>query len=214
MNQLPVKIENCEPSEVGLDIPKAISIQQWKEIGHTLCRCQGALQWWIGDWINYGEEVYGEKYAEAIRAFGAEALGAYGYSPETLRVYSSVARRVVVRDNKLTWTHHKIVAEMPERDQKKWLKRASENKWDTKKLKSEINRTSADPLAGVSHEVKADFDTRINAVKTWFASQDDLTEWPIERIESVEHHIKSGIETLTEIKSRLESERTNRLTSA
>lgn len=31
---------------------------------------EGAVQWWVGDWLNFGERKYGEKYAQGMDATG------------------------------------------------------------------------------------------------------------------------------------------------
>ena len=42
----------------------------WERCGAFLRHVEGAVQWWIGDWLNYGEQAYGEKYSQAMDALG------------------------------------------------------------------------------------------------------------------------------------------------
>lgn len=31
------------------------TFKKWEEVGRFFERAEGAVQWWIGDWLNYGE---------------------------------------------------------------------------------------------------------------------------------------------------------------
>jgi hypothetical protein len=48
-------------SRVGLLLRPGMDFAEWESLGHTLGRMEKAVQWWIGDWLNYGEREYGEK---------------------------------------------------------------------------------------------------------------------------------------------------------
>jgi N6-adenosine-specific RNA methylase IME4 len=78
------------------------SFDEWTECGVWLQHIAGALQFWIGDWLNFGERAYGEKYAQAVDESQADVW----------RVYASVADNVplLMRINNLSWTHHYQVA--------------------------------------------------------------------------------------------------------
>lgn len=52
----------------GLAIKAGLPIEQWLEVGEQLKRVETGIQWWIGDWLNYGESEYGEKYSQALDA--------------------------------------------------------------------------------------------------------------------------------------------------
>lgn len=67
------------------------------------------MQWWIGDWLNYGEgrPEWGDKYEQAISIFGLN----YG----TLSTYKSVAAAfdICLRRQNLSWSHHNALASQP-----------------------------------------------------------------------------------------------------
>lgn len=75
-------------------------------------------QWWVGDWLNYGERAYGEKYAQAMDVTGLEY--------DTLSSYRWVAAEIepCLRKQKLSWSHHKEVAALEPAEQAEWLDRA------------------------------------------------------------------------------------------
>ena len=101
----------------------------WKEAGKSLGKIQGAVQWWIGDWLNYGEKKYREMYAQALK----ETEMKYG----TLADLKYVASRIESsrRRENLTWAHHREVAPMESDEQDKWLDLAEKGNSDGKPWK-------------------------------------------------------------------------------
>lgn len=89
---------------VGLRVLTNPSFEDWCEFGHGLQKLECATQWTVGDWLNYGERRWGEKYAQAIE----ETPLNHG----TLRDYAWVASQIdlSVRTDKLSWWHHRLIA--------------------------------------------------------------------------------------------------------
>ena len=103
--------------------PTNMDYEQWAAIGKGLRDINGSLNWWLGDWINCGEQRYGEMYAQAIEVTG--------HSVDQLRVCSWVARLVKspTRIGLLSWTHHRMIAYLPERIQRLLLDEATNENW-------------------------------------------------------------------------------------
>ena len=95
------------PTPTGYVFREDLTYSEWEEIGLSLQMMGKAIQWWIGDWINFGERRYGESYAQAIEVTGY----AYGSLRNAAWVASEIelSRR---RDN-LSWSHHNEVASLP-----------------------------------------------------------------------------------------------------
>lgn len=93
--------------EQALILPPGLSFEQWDEIGVTLLAVEAGIQWWIGDWLNYGEDHLPDRYTQA------EAFTARSYS--TLTKWSYVARRFPAfrRRKMLSWSHHAELASLP-----------------------------------------------------------------------------------------------------
>ncbi len=70
--QLPQK---AKLTTTGLELPKGLPIEDWLKIGESLRKINGAIQWALGDWINYGEREYGERYSQALEASDYSNLG-------------------------------------------------------------------------------------------------------------------------------------------
>jgi len=104
----------------------------WLATGHRLGAIGRCSQWWIGDWVRYGTARWGEKYAEAARVTG--------YDIASLRNMAWVASRfdLSLRNDKLTWSHHVLLAPLDAVDQRRWLQRASEERLSVADLRLEL----------------------------------------------------------------------------
>jgi hypothetical protein len=76
----------------------------WQEIGTKLNFIEKYIQFKLGDWLNFGAGVYGEKHAQAIEETG--------YESKTLRNYAWICGKVApeARNAKLSFNHHALVA--------------------------------------------------------------------------------------------------------
>lgn len=128
-------------TSTGIDIPADTTETQWTELGRALCRLGAAAQWLIGDWLAFGDRRWGKTYEQV-----AELTG---YEVQSLRDMVYVVTHVSVRTDKLSFSHHKIVAGLAPEDQQAWLTRAIENGASSKQLIAEIRhwRKSQKPPA-------------------------------------------------------------------
>lgn len=88
----------------GLIAPDQMNYDAWRLLGDLLFKLEGSIQWLIGDWLAYGEDV---KWGDIPKL--SQELGK---AEQTLHDYTSVARRVQFsfRQEKLTYTHHAVAA--------------------------------------------------------------------------------------------------------
>jgi hypothetical protein len=118
----------------------------WLATGRRLGAIGRCSQWWIGDWVRYGASRWGEKYAEAARVTG--------YDVASLRNMAWVASRfdLSLRNDKLSWSHHVLLAPLEAEKQREWLGRASEERLSVADLRLELrasregdDKSSSDP---------------------------------------------------------------------
>jgi hypothetical protein len=104
----------------------------WLATGRRLGAIGRCSQWWIGDWIRYGTSRWGERYAEAARVTG--------YDVASLRNMAWVASQVnlSLRSDKLTWSHHVLLAPLEPDEQRRWLDRAHEQRLSVADLRVEL----------------------------------------------------------------------------
>ncbi len=132
---LPQNDGSCSFGKNGLQIRDGLSFEEWQDIGVTLDIMGRALQFAIGDWINYGEFSYGEKYAQAINLTN--------YQEHTLINLASVARRVPMsfRHEVLSYSHHVAVAYLEADDQIALLDEAEEFGLSVRQLRQRVKDT-------------------------------------------------------------------------
>jgi signal transduction histidine kinase len=113
---------------------RALSFAEWIAQGRKLGQVGRSVGWWIGDWLNFGNAAYGERYARAARITG--------YDAQTLMNMTYVASRIepARRREGLSWTHHAEVASLGVADQERWLTRAEQERLATRCLREEIRR--------------------------------------------------------------------------
>ena len=109
------------------------SFEEWEEVGHFLKKATVACILWLGDWINYGQARFGEKYQQAILRTGLD----YG----TLRNAAYTARRIDLSDrsDKLSYKHHELVAPLPRFAQQELLREAERRSLSRREFQTRIS---------------------------------------------------------------------------
>lgn len=121
----------------------APTFDEWQECGRWLRELERRVQFYLGDWINYGRDRWGEAAEQGVlTAREHEAAEAAGWKPATLDQYARVARQVPPerRDPDLSFGHHREVADKPAAEQGEWLGRAKRNNWSVDTLRRELKR--------------------------------------------------------------------------
>lgn len=118
------------------------SFAEWSAMMAQVLHVRGALPWWTGDLLTYGECAYGEAYAQAIEVTG--------YEYQTLANYASVCRRVPPerRQPELSFSHHALVAALLPEDQTYWLHEAWDLYWTTSDLRDALRDKARQLVAG------------------------------------------------------------------
>jgi len=96
----------------------------------TLDRIGRNIAVWWGDWLNYMEDLFGEKYAQLIPDTG--------WAEKTLMNWKYVCSRVspdIRRLNILTFDHLSSVAKFEADEQDNWLNMAAEGGWSANRLR-------------------------------------------------------------------------------
>lgn len=123
----------------GMIVSSEPTFEEWESAGRFLQHVEKCIQFWIGDWLNWGELKWRESYAQVAAETGLEK--------STLRNYKSVAAKVDVslRSDKLPFAHHAIVASLPPAQQKKYLDLAEKEHLSSAQLSARIRKTNGDP---------------------------------------------------------------------
>ena len=90
--------------KTGLVVTGSPTFEEWQNCGDFLKQAEKSVQFWIGDWLNYGENKYGETYSQA--------LNDTDYELKTLQQTKWVSGKIETsrRREHLSFSHHVEVA--------------------------------------------------------------------------------------------------------
>lgn len=99
----------------GLKLDDDVGFREWYSIGQTLLFLHQWTPWAVGDWINFGEDRWPDRYTQAMKITGRAI--------KTLYNCSYIARNVPpeLRREELDFGHHDVVAPLEPDKQKKYL---------------------------------------------------------------------------------------------
>ena len=127
-------------TRTGLQISDELSFEEWQSMASRFGAAMSSAAFVIGDWLVYGEDHFrGQKRLPGFEdeSIGNsrvsteiynEALRLTGLDRSTLVTYAYVSRRVPssLRNEQLSWEHHKAVAKLNEDGQQRWLRIAQD----------------------------------------------------------------------------------------
>lgn len=166
-------------SRQSLEIKEGTTRKEWAEVGVGLLQARETTYWALGDWLNWGTEVWGDALTVAVNLCPEK-------NASSLRQWAWVCKNVPPsrRRPTLTFTHHREVASMTEADQVLWLDRAVQHEWSYQDLRQNIRRALADVSeADEEQGVKIDFSlvSWAGDFRRWWVSRTKHTpptEWP------------------------------------
>lgn len=121
----------------GLSAIGTPTFEQWEEVGKFIKKAEKSVHFWIGDWLNYGEQKYGEMYSQAIDATD--------YNYQTVANDKWIANRIKLSDRAETLgiKHYQNIASLDEDTRKEWIDKTVENNWSVSELKQHIKQHEA-----------------------------------------------------------------------
>lgn len=92
----------------GYALPPGLPYEDWERAGLSLRFMHRNINWWVGDWLAYGEREYGERAYQATLDNLAQLMGR---EADTLGQCAWVASRFPppTRVDNLSWSHHRAV---------------------------------------------------------------------------------------------------------
>jgi len=138
---------------IGWTPPRELDARDWASAGRRLGVVGRCIQWLIGDWIAYGNERFGERYARAAKITG--------YDTQTLMNMVYVASRFAVsrRRENLSWSHHESLAALEFDAQERWLDQAASQRWSVSDLRMMLRLSrrggGEEPAAAAAHRPDA-----------------------------------------------------------
>src|SRR6516164_844769 len=119
----------CNPT--SLILPEDLDKEAWLSVGRSLREISSGIMWWLGDWIRFADEKWGETYDEAI---------SLGFAYQTALNAVSVAKKFEFsrRRENLSWGHHQAVAYLEEPFADGFLDDAITHKWSQKEIRKQV----------------------------------------------------------------------------
>lgn len=138
--------------------PENMTHAEWLEMGQLLQSLETAVGWAVGDWAAAAEpytEMWGAAYSNEPSKY-QRIIEETGYSYQTVADYAWISKAIPVsiRNRKLSFSHHRLVAAMKlpsgEPDtiaQADWLDQAAEYEWTLVEFKKALaaHRRAANP---------------------------------------------------------------------
>jgi len=164
------------------DLPFA----EWQEVGIQLRKIESGVNWWIGDWLRYGEHRYGETYAQAVE--------------QTDLAYQTLANTVWVagkiepsrRREKLSFKHHAEVAALEPDEQDALLGEAEHRKWNSMELRRAVQTYKREKA--IAGSISGADETTCEVVNV---NSLEIDEWPkadlVIVIPPIHHHYKQNL---------------------
>ena len=192
MNTLAIQDPKFTITPTGIEFHEELSFDEWHLLGQKLTPIGKSIGFMLGDWINFGENAYGEKYKEA--------LAKTGIPYQTLANYAYVARKVdfSCRQENLGFEHHATVAKLKtDEDKKHWLNMAEKHDLSVRRLRKSINfgrlATEEEVQGDPADRGYVTYLALLNRIRRWWKREIDkapVEEWDEERREVLKRDFK------------------------
>lgn len=130
------KVANYD--EMGMVLKPGLSWKSAEIVADTLTRMDKTIAWWVGDFLNYAEKEYEDKYLQFVPD---------GNKADTWRQYKWVSERIPIdyRRPELSWSHHRVVAKLELVHVAKYLEIAVNQKLSKSELEHRIKELDPPP---------------------------------------------------------------------
>lgn len=112
---------------------RELTYEEWESVGAELFRVDQSWQWWVGDWINYGEKKYGQTYEQALALTDKKV--------STLWDVASISRDFETsRRREVSWGHHRAVQGLEPEQQDEILEQAEKEGKSRQWVRDEVKK--------------------------------------------------------------------------
>lgn len=167
-----------------LAIDPGISFNDWRRYGETLFAAEGALQWYLGDWWNFGQDAFAMDYHAGIVEIS--------HAHSTVLEFGRVARafpprrlsQVAYRISEVSWSHHQQLASIKDPEERMaWLEDVLRKGWSRAQLRDELARENVVSQRSASalsvRIVQSHYDVAVRAAAI---EEMDPKDWVLEQI--------------------------------
>ncbi len=192
MNTIAIHDPKFSITPTGIQFSDDITEPEWATLGGKLGELHNSMSFAIGDWLNYANTRWGERYDEA--------MAITGLSYKTLATYAHVSRKVQfsTRVENLDHSIHRTVAKLKDPDEQKyWLGVAQKNKLSVRRLIKSINfgrlATEKEVQGDPADRGYVTYLALLNRIRRWWARETGkapVEEWDEDRREVLKKDFK------------------------
>ncbi len=115
------------------------TFEEWEACFSWAQDAERSIQFWLGDLLEIGERKFGDKYTQALEATE--------YAEQTLKNFTYVARKVPMErrqpTDKVSFSHHEVVAPLTPDEQTTYLQRARDESLSRDTLRAVVKEDKA-----------------------------------------------------------------------
>jgi hypothetical protein len=126
-----------------------LTLDEWQGYGSRLGTVSKSTNWWLGDWVRFGQRQYDQRYREAAQVTG--------YDEQTLMNFAYVAGQYDVsrRRETLSWSHHAELAALDPPTQELWLDHATLRGLSIRQLRAAVRQAHRPADSGPEPTIRA-----------------------------------------------------------
>jgi hypothetical protein len=132
----------------GLEFPDEFTFDDWQDLAGNIAGVVRSRQWWAGDLV-----IAGERFGERASQFWEDLGFKFDSLSACVRVCSRFPFRL--RNRNLTFSHHRVVAHLPDREALNWLSQAQGKKWTSAQLREQVIGKQPRPKKWSAAELRA-----------------------------------------------------------
>lgn len=127
-------------TKTAWELPSTMTEGDWKAAGQALSQVDGAMNWWLGDWWRFGEHKYGDrKTLVESDEWTGPAFDTCVKAAWVCGKFESLLRR----RHSLSFSHHELVATLPDSEADNVLEWAEENRSSVKATRERVKQVKA-----------------------------------------------------------------------
>lgn len=156
---------------VGMEIPADVTGEEWEDVGFIIKSLESSISWVVGDWAAFANRMWSTPYAQIAEHFG--------YVEDTVKSYASVCRAVqrLIRNQRVDFSHHRLVMGLTAEKQRYWLDQAAANHWRLEDMRKAMsNRRLTPPKPKLSGDEKKLHDFA-DYIDTQRAHKSEMEAW-------------------------------------
>lgn len=121
-------------TQAGLEAIGSPSFELWERVGQWMAGVSNRVQFWIGDWVNYGEGHFADRVQQAVDVTE--------WQDETVMQAARVSASIRPEDRRpdLSFSHHRAVYAQPREKQREYLDKAKTEGWTAERLRAEVRQ--------------------------------------------------------------------------